>query len=370
MPYEILDRQALIARKRPRREDVRGPYFRDQTAMIHCTPFRRLKHKTQVFFAPENDHVCTRIEHVLHVATIAATLCRGLAAQGWPMDSELAYAGGLGHDLGHAPFGHSGERTLSALLGGQCAFQHEIHSLRVVDFLARDGEGLNLTRGVRDAIICHNGELFEQTLAPEKTPRLPEEKRDKNRLPATWEGCAVRFADKIAYLGRDLEDALLAGFVTIADVPPDIRAVLGSNNGEIINTLVIDLIENSAKSGVMGFSDEKFALLTQLRNFNYEHIYGHPRIRRYEAYCDRIIRTLFDHLLAQCERDPDEPGLPLDVSFARFLSRMRPAYEREKSGPMHWVADYVAGMTDNYALAAMAQITLPEPISFPGMRGD
>lgn len=365
MHCQALDRQACTRRRQPRTEDVRGPYFRDQTAMIHCTPFRRLKHKTQVFFAPENDHICTRIEHVLHVATIAATICRGLAAQGWPVDPELAYAGGLGHDLGHAPFGHSGERTLQTLTG---TFIHEIHSLRVVDFLARDGEGLNLTRAVRDAIICHNGEEFDQVLVPEEFPRQPEEKTDRSRLPATWEGCAVRFADKIAYLGRDLEDALLAGFVTMEDVPEAIRAELGGNNGDIINTLVIDLIEHSSRREVMGFSDDKFELISMLREFNYKKIYKHPRILRYETYCDGIIRTLFDHLMERCGQSSDTAELPLDISFARYLCQMDEYYRQEGSGPRQWVTDYVAGMTDNFALSAMSQITLPEPIAFPGNR--
>ena len=246
-----LPAQLARQRMRPRAGDVRGDYFRDQTAIIHSTPFRRLKHKTQVFFAPENDHICTRIEHVLHVATIAATICRGLNHHGWQLDTELAYAAGLGHDLGHAPFGHSGERALAACAPEE-GFEHELHSLRVVDLLARNGQGLNLTWAVRDAIVCHNGERIDERLTPDETLRPPQEKRDRARRPATWEGCAVRFADKIAYLGRDIEDALAAGFITRADVPDPIARVLGTTNGEMINALVIDLIEQSALQGEMG----------------------------------------------------------------------------------------------------------------------
>ena len=150
------DKDALLkSRKRRRDEDVRGPYYRDTTAIIHSSPFRRLKHKTQVFFAPSNDHICTRMEHVLHVASIASAICRPLG-----LDSELAWAIGMGHDLGHTPFGHVGERIISKMSEerGLGKFEHEVNSLRVVDFLADNGKGLNLTYAVRDGIVCHNGE--------------------------------------------------------------------------------------------------------------------------------------------------------------------------------------------------------------------
>jgi dGTPase len=155
-----------LQRTEPRETDVRGDYFRDQTAIIHSTAFRRLKNKTQVFFAPENDHICTRIEHVLHVATIAATICKGLNKYGWELDIDMAYAIGLGHDLGHTPFGHAGEMALNKILGGNNAFVHEINSYRQVEYLAKKGQGLNLCFGVKDGIICHNGEKDEQYLKP------------------------------------------------------------------------------------------------------------------------------------------------------------------------------------------------------------
>lgn len=376
MQVSPLSRDLCRQRRIPRREDVRGPYFRDQTAIIHDTSFRRLKHKTQVFFNPENDHICTRIEHVLHVATVAATLCRGLAREGWEVDPEMAYAAGLGHDLGHAPFGHSGERAISALLG-EGAFIHEVHSLRVVDTLARDGRGLNLTRGVRDGILCHNGERFEQYLAPESQPRPPEEKTGRDRLPATWEGCAVRFADKISYLGRDLEDALTAGFLTRADIPPVILKELGDSNGEIINTLVIDIIEHATATGRLGLSDDRYDVFRRLRDFNTRYIYQHDRILEYEKYCYRIIGWLFDYLLDRfaadgglepppASLDPARESLPLNRSFAQYRAAMAPLYRQEGAPPERIVTDYVAGMTDSFALSAIRQITMPEPIAFFG----
>ena len=353
-------------RMKPREGDVRGDYFRDQTAIIHSTPFRRLKHKTQVFFAPENDHICTRIEHVLHVATIAATICRGLNHHGWELDTDMAYAAGLGHDLGHAPFGHSGERALAECMG-EAGFSHELHSLRVVDLLARNGQGLNLTWAVRDAIVCHNGENLDHRLIPDPSLCPPQEKISPSRRPATWEGCAVRFADKIAYLGRDIEDALLAGFLTLNDVPLTIRNELGHTNGEIINTLVIDLIEQSALKGEMGYSPEKYALLSELSTFNYQWIYNHPRLKEYESYCLRIIKDLHGYLCESYDRlkvDPERSRGEVDETFYQYLTDLAECYESGCVCREQIVTDYIAGMTDNYCLASFERITLPQPITF------
>ena len=363
-----LPEQLAHQRMQPRETDVRGDYFRDQTAIIHSTPFRRLKHKTQVFFAPENDHICTRIEHVMHVATVAATICRGLNHHGWQLDTELAYAAGLGHDLGHAPFGHSGERALAALTGA-AGFEHELHSLRVVDLLARNGDGLNLTWAVRDAIVCHNGEGIDTRLMPDNTLRPPQEKRERSRIPATWEGCAVRFADKIAYLGRDIEDALLAGFITLSDVPDPIAQALGKTNGRIINSLVVDLIENSALRGELGYSPEKLELLTRLQEFNVHRIYLHPRLKEYERYCVNIIRALHEYLCESYERwkqDPENSRGEVETAFFGYLNDMQACYSRIGTSGPHRVTDYIAGMSDNYCLSCFEKITLPQPISFKG----
>ena len=192
-------------------EDARGPYYRDTTAILHSSPFRRLKHKTQVFFAPSNDHICTRMEHVLHVASIAAAICRPLG-----LDSEMAWAIGLGHDLGHTPFGHVGERIISKLSEerGLGKFEHEINSLRVVDFLSNNGNGLNLTYAVRDGIVCHNGESIRVRIKPTGTVRDLEAVTEREGLiPSTAEGAVVRFSDSIAYLGRDWEDAYRLGIL-------------------------------------------------------------------------------------------------------------------------------------------------------------
>jgi dGTPase len=357
-------------RTNPRKVDIRGDFFRDQTAIIHSTAFRRLKRKTQVFFAPDNDHICTRIEHVLHVATIAATICKGLNSNGWQLDTDMAYAIGLGHDLGHTPFGHVGEKTLNKILGGDNAFMHEINSYRQVEYLANNGEGLNLCYGVKDGIICHNGERDEQYLKP--TTNLNELDRITNRKVAatSYEGCIMRFSDKIAYLGRDIEDAYTAGFITDNDIPDKVKVVLGDKNGQIINTLIIDLIQNSKKSDAIGFSDEKYELLTELKHFNYKKIYNHPTIRNYDVFCDRIINNLFEYLINLYLRNTYDYSkymvskINLDKQFGEYVKSMQNFYTSRKENEKQIVTDYISGMTDFFALEAIKQITIPKPIIF------
>ncbi len=184
-----MDENEMMERERPRKEDIRGSYYRDTTAIIHSSPFRRLKHKTQVFYAPSNDHICTRMEHVLHVASIASTICRPLG-----LDTELAWAIGMGHDLGHTPFGHTGEKIISALCveRGLPPFEHEINSLRAVDFLSNNGNGLNLTYAVRDGIVSHNGESLNKRIVPTFKKKDMKSLVSRNGLiPATYEGVVL-----------------------------------------------------------------------------------------------------------------------------------------------------------------------------------
>ena len=358
-----LDKNVYKLRTRDRREDVRGPFFRDQTAIIHSLPFRRLKHKTQVFFSPENDHVCTRIEHVMHVATIGATICKGLNKGGWLLDGEMAFAIGLAHDLGHAPFGHVGEVALNAVLKDS-EFVHEVNSYRVVEHLA----GLNLTYGVKDGIICHNGELFEQRLEPGTAMNDLDSIVDRNCFPSSFEGCIVRFSDKIAYLGRDIEDAVSAGLITHSDIPVSIRKELGCDNGEIINNLVIDIIESSRNSSKIEFSDDKFELLVMLKNFNYERIYNHKKNICYLDYSKKVVEILFEYLMDMLTRygsdfDAYSKGtLELDRWFGEFLRKMAPLYEKENTKPERIIVDYISGMTDTHALKCVKNIIIPTPM--------
>jgi len=348
-----------------RKEDVRGEYFRDQTAIIHSMPYRRLKHKTQVYFSPNNDHICTRIEHALHVATIAATISKGLG-----LNTDMAYAIGLGHDLGHAPFGHAGETVLNSKCKDIGGFIHEIHGLRVADVLGSRGVSLNLTYGVRDGIICHCGESPDQRIQPR--PELLDltkiKKRDK--LPSSWEGCVTRMADRIAYLGRDLEDSIDGGFVKEEEIPKVIQKELGESNGEIIDNLVVDIITNSQKEGQIAFSESKYNVLMGLYKFSVEKIYSHEKIIRYRTYCERIITEIFDYLINLYNKwDSDirayyRSPCPLDQRFGWYLEKMKKIYDEENAGAIAIVRDYVAGMTDVYALKCMKEISLPEELSF------
>jgi len=348
-----------------RTEDIRGSYFRDQTAIIHSMAFRRLKKKTQVFFSPENDHVCTRIEHSLHVSTVASVICKALG-----LDVEMAQAIALGHDIGHAPFGHAGEKKLNELASGCGGFNHEVHSLRVLDHLENEGKGLDLTYAVRDGIVSHCGEEDDRSLEPCSSVKNLDEIQKKSTIPTTYEGCVVRFSDKIAYLGRDIEDAITAGIIKIEDVPQNIRDALGSKNGEIINAFVTDLVTWSERNGLIGLSDQKVALIKELKDFNYRKIYKHQKLLTYIEYVEKIIENLFYYYLhnvteyqmnfSMYKNAPDKPA----QRIGDYIERRQSAYTLESFNATRVVVDYIAGMTDDYALKTFEEITLPKPIEF------
>lgn len=357
-----LANEVYHTRQIPRKPDLRGDYFRDQTAIIHATPFRRLKHKTQVFYAPKIDHICTRIEHVLHVSTIATTICKGLG-----LDVELAQAIALGHDLGHAPFGHVGEKKLDLLSREIGGFIHEVHGLRVVDKITQSGQGLNLTYAVRDGIISHCGEDFKKSIVPHPEFKKLEDIKARMTSPVTYEGCVVRVADIIAYLGRDIEDAITAGLITQEDVPSNLKESLGNTNGEIIDTLVSDVVTASVNMDEIQFSDSKYELLVQLKDFNYSYIYNHPLL----IENDNAIGALLSHLVNHLKAFYDQYNFDIsayqashyrvDQHFGHFLSK-RLALYRHETDPQRCVVDFVAGMSDVYAMQAAEEILLPKQI--------
>lgn len=357
-------------RRTKRDTDIRGDYFRDQTAIIHSMPFRRLKKKTQVFFAPKNDHVCTRIEHVLHVATIAATICKGLNNYEWTLDTDLAYAIGLGHDLGHAPFGHAGETVLDNLLKDNGGFIHEINSYRTVEYLANSGAGLNLTYAVKDGIICHNGEQFERDIMPANEKNDLDKIINRKCKPSSYEGCTVRMADKIAYLGRDIEDAIIANIINLDDIPTEIRSNLGDSNGDIINSLVIDVIDYSKDKKCIGFSEDMHKLMVNLKDFNYKYIYKNTIIEDYKRMGQEIVRYLYNHILFLYDKighdfiKYSKCKLSLERAFGLYLEKMSSYYFEMNTTPCVIVGDYISGMTDEYALDCIKQITIPTPINF------
>lgn len=321
--------RSSASRGRERQEDpcpIRTSYQVDRDRILHCKTFRRLKYKTQVFLSPEGDHYRTRLTHTLEVSQIARTLARALR-----LNEDLTEAIAFGHDLGHTPFGHAGERVLNDLLPG--GFHHVGQSLRVVEKLEKDGLGLNLTWEVRDGIYRHSkglGALIE----------IAEE-----RLPATLEGRLVRLADVIAYVNHDLDDALRAGLVAAEDVPLALRTLLGETHAGRINTMVRDLIENSRADAVpqITLSSEVAEGVSELRAWLFAHVYRAAPVDAEFRKASRILRELFEYFTTT-------PG-----ALAGF--GVMPQTEEETSV---LVTDFLAGMTDRYALNLYQRLFLPQ----------
>jgi dGTPase len=350
---------------------VRTVYERDVGRIIFSMDFRRLRHKTQVFFNPQNDHICTRMEHVIHVNYVANTIGRALG-----LNADLIQAVALGHDLGHAPFGHTGEKTLDACLkklSPDLGFQHELHSLRVVDALASrsgHGYGLNLTFEVRDGIASHCGESYhENLLVPErrKKPADLAVSAARHEFPATLEGCVVRLADKIAYVGRDIEDAARAGIMEYDDLPTAIQSALGRTNGEIINTLVTDIIANSYNQDAIILSPERGESMEELLQENAARIYRSEKIKRYEIMVHNVVEGLFDALrLAMA--DPEKLAASDNRVYRSFLEYLhdhespadldgRQEQVRLSGQPdLQRIVDYIAGMSDSFATKCFEDI--------------
>ena len=339
---------------------------------MYSQPFRRLRHKTQVFFLPNNDHICTRLEHVLHVASASRTVARLLN-----LNEDLTEAIGLGHDLGHAPFGHHGEKVLNELSNKEklgFSFQHEIHGLRVVEKLAEldrePGIGLNLTYEVKDGIISHCGESIKERkiCAKEKHIKLENiNSREEAGMPTTIEGCIVRMVDKITYAGRDIEDALAAGLIHEKIIPQEIIKTLGKNNGEIIGTLLQDLIDFcKTNDGFVGLSKEKHEALVELIEFNYKNIYLHENVEKYKQHANRAIQELFNRLsedLDNTNRLENRTNIPeANVYDVLFLFLTKVGYKEEDSNKLI-VLDFISGMTDNYVVSCLDQIFVPKGIT-------
>ena len=363
----LMNESEMIGRERSREEDIRGSYYRDTTAIIHSSPFRRLKHKTQVFYAPSNDHICTRMEHVLHVASIASTICRPLG-----LDTELAWAIGMGHDLGHTPFGHTGEKIISSLSveRGLPPFEHEINSLRAVDFLSNNGSGLNLTYAVRDGIVSHNGESLNKRIIPTfKKKDMKSLASRSGLIPATYEGVVVRFSDTIAYLGRDFEDASRLGIVNSDDLPEIVKNRLGTTNSKIITALVNDLIQGADEDNGIGFSDYVFEAVESFSEFNYQNIYRSKIMNGYTEYFSRLINLIIDYLeklyssFGLEEEGYLEERNMLAAGFYSHMKEMYPVYMEKEGSAKRMIMDYVAGMTDNFCLDCANEILKPEHLN-------
>lgn len=334
-------------RKEEEECQVRTAYERDMGRILYSLPFRRLRHKTQVFFDPQNDHVCTRMEHVLYVSYLAETIGKALA-----LNTDLIRAIALGHDLGHPPFGHAGEATLDRLLRDQdekLTFSHEQHGLRVVDLLSdhKGGHGLNLTFEVRDGIASHCGERYDEYVLEPMKEKVEEDLVEgslRHDMPASLEGCVVRITDRIAYVGRDIEDATRSGLLFFDDLPEDIKGVLGRNNSEIVDTLVKDVIDHSMGQQAIIMSEKVGRSLKRLIEINYEKIYLAPRVVRYEAQVANILEALFDYYL-DLARGGRNDGTGPALAFYDYMDR----HPEKEASSVRVVTDYIAGMTDPYA---------------------
>ena len=296
-----------------RADDVRTCYQRDIDRVVHSKAFRRLMHKTQVFLRPEGDHYRTRMTHTLEVSRIAGTITRALG-----LNEDLAEAIAMGHDLGHTPFGHAGEAVLSQCLGKP--FRHTEQSLRVVDVLENDGRGLNLSNEVRMGIIGHTGSYD----------------------PGTLEGRVVRRSDQIAYVNHDIDDAIRAGILRNEDIPKSISSVLGESHRERINTLVCDMIHTSREAGEICMTPQTDQALRDLREFMFERVYRNPVAKGEETKAKDMLQRLYAYYVENPNAMPEDfqPQLSFD-------------------GMERTVCDYIAGMTDNYAVFKYTELFIP-----------
>jgi len=367
---------ASLGRKNPISEDpFRTPFERDIHRVLHSLPFRRLKHKTQVFFSPKDDHICTRMEHSLHVSSISATICKRL-----DLNTTLAEAIALAHDLGHPPFGHAGETAMQKIQAKYnkkdkttelLPFVHEAQSLRVIDcFRNKLHEPLNLTYEVRDGVVCHWGEPNERFLKPQykKDLKSVDITAARNQRPATIEGCVVRMADTISYLGRDFEDACMAELIRQEDLPLDLRSTLAPDankniNSQIIGTLINDLVNNSKKQDHLKFSDNIFSAMETMKKFNYQKIYRHPKLVGQERRIYLILKDLFDYFLDILEdsnkfsKIMNEPQIDYPCAvFIDFLNDMKYPSYTSYTDKVQIVTDFIVGMTDNFALACFEDL--------------
>ena len=385
-----------------RNNDIRTEFERDYTRVLHCEAFRRLKHKTQVFFAPRNDHICTRMEHVFHVASVASTIAKHLG-----LNEQLAAAIALGHDIGHAPFGHFGEDCLNSLLRqkqGENApkrFWHERNSLFFADYIEtlQDPEGraknLDLTYAVRDGIVCHCGEVDESGIRP-RSQAIPlyDIKKAGSVQPYTWEGCVVKLSDKIAYLGRDIEDARryhildMGAYRQLREIVGECFGFSATKTGKTVNTtvlindLIVDLCQQSSPEAGLVFSPAYFKFMKKLKSFNFANIYNHWRLQEFEHYATVIIHTIYRLL---CQTQPFVPSQKvgfclkqyplLSATFEDWLVKYT-SYNLEKRANIKFdsiqpvfdlsqpdsfnkcIIEFISGMTDQFAITIHEEIII------------
>lgn len=351
-------------RRKEEEEDVeqghRQCFSIDSDRILHSLAYSRYIDKTQVFYLIKNDHITHRVLHVQLVSKIARTIGRLLR-----LNEDLIEAIALGHDIGHTPFGHDGEKFLSALceIHGIGRFLHNIQGVRFLQDIERKGRGWNLTLQVLDGILSHDGEIHSQSLSPHREKSFESLASEMERMtreprpdlsPMTLEGCVVRMADTISYIGRDIEDAIRLGLIARRDIPEDCREVLGDTNGKIVYTLVEDLVANSLDRDELHFSADVGSALRRLKEFNGEHIYQDKRVKGETGKIRRMFHLLFEQYLEDLESSNEKSAI-----YRGFLEGMSARY-LEQTPPAGIVRDFIAGMTDKYFLGQCRKNFFPE----------
>lgn len=314
-PYASLSRNSRGREKEEPECDIRPVYQRDRDRILHCKSFRRLKHKTQVFLTPQGDHYRTRLTHTLEVAQTARTIARALR-----LNEDLTEAIALGHDLGHTPFGHAGERALNQVCSE--GFAHHQQSVRIVERLEKGGKGLNLTWEVRDGISNHQ----------------------MSGKPSTLEGKIVRYSDKIAYINHDVDDAIRAGVIRENEIPRTYTDILGHSTRERLNTMIHDIVNNSLEKPDIRMSEDVEFAFRGMRKYMFENVYTNPKAKGEEEKAENILKELFRYYIDHPERLSNE-----------YIERMWQTGETQERS----VCDYIAGMTDQYAIAKFQEFFVP-----------
>ncbi|MCI8299252.1 MAG: deoxyguanosinetriphosphate triphosphohydrolase [Lachnospiraceae bacterium] len=313
--YAALSRNSRGRDRQEAQCDIRPVYQRDRDRILHCKAFRRLKHKTQVFLTPKGDHYRTRLTHTLEVSQNARTIAKALR-----LNEDLVEAVALGHDLGHTPFGHAGEDMLNEIC--EDGFKHNEQSVRIVEKLEKDGQGLNLTWEVRDGILNHQTSL----------------------MPATLEGKIVRLSDKIAYINHDIDDAIRARVLSEEDIPAEYRNILGTTTRKRLDTMIHNIVTNSIEKNEIRMSEEVEKAMQGLRNFMFHNVYRNPRAKVEEERAKALLSRLFQYYSEHIDQLP-----------RRYLNMMEQGEKKERV-----ICDYIAGMTDQYAIAKFEEYFMPK----------
>lgn len=346
--YACLDELAIYFKDE--KSDFRTPFFRDIDKILYSLSFQRYMDKTQVFSFKDNDHLTKRMIHVLYVSKIARTIGRKLG-----LNEDLIEAIALGHDLGHTPFGHVGEEILNeiSINVGMGYFNHNVHSVRLLMNIENYGKGKNITIQTLDGILCHNGEIAQDKYMPKaksKEEFLNEYNStyiDKDAslklIPMTLEACVVRISDLIAYLGRDIDDAIRMNLLKWEDVPKSITSILGDSNSKIINTIIEDILKESKDKNYIKLSKEIFDAINKLKDFNYKNIYYKAYLKEEKEYLKRMLNTLYETYLDDLKNNNVNSNI-----IKSYLVNMSDFYKTQDYKKI--VIDYIAGMTDDYAL--------------------